>query len=154
MVAKFYSDDPHRFGPGDEFMTDPDGRSLTVGRAHPMKGGHLVSFDGVSSRDDAESLRGQQLTIAMSARRSLDEDEFWQEDLVGLDVRDRAGATLGVVVAVVLGDAQDRLTVETPDGDRVDVPFVDALVPTVDPENGFLVVVEIPGLFGGPAGGE
>ncbi len=48
---------------------------------------------------------------------------------------------------VVLGDAQDRLTVETPQGRRADVPFVDALVPVVDAENGFVVVVEIPGLF-------
>ncbi len=147
MVAKFYSDDPHRFGPGDDFVTDPDGRTLEIERAQPMKGGHLVSFVGVESRDEAESLRGQRLTIALESRRALDAGEFWREDLIGLDVRDQAGVSLGRVVEVVLGDAQDRLTVETPQGRRADVPFVDALVPVVDAENGFVVVVEIPGLF-------
>lgn len=147
VVAKFYSDDPHRFGPGDELMTDPGGESLLIVRARPMKGGHLVTFEGSEDRNRAEALRGQRLTIPANARRTLADDEYWPEDLAGLEVRNEGGIAIGKVVKVVLGDAQDRLLVESLDGTQADVPFVDEFVPTLAIADGYLVVIEIPGLF-------
>ena len=44
------------------------------------------------------------------------------------------------------GAAQDLLLVATPNG-RVMVPFVSALVPTVDVEGGLVVIDAPPGLF-------
>ena len=59
------------------------------------------------------------------------------------------GEELGEVTDVEPGVAQDRLVVTTPDGDDVAVPFVEALVPAIDPEAGTVTLAPPGGLFPG-----
>ena len=105
--------------------------------------GLAVRFEGVSDRAAAEALRGTELAIDPSATE-LDEGEYWPADLIGLAAVGPDGEPLGEVVDVVYGP-QDRLVVETPDGHRAEVPFVDGLVG--DPAAGRIVVDAPAGLF-------
>lgn len=108
--------------------------------------GLLVRFDGCPDRTSAEALRGIALFVEAGERRTLGQDEFWPDELVGLEVRDPSGHRRGTVTAFMEGAAQDRLIVETPDG-PVEIPFVKALVPVVDVEEGFIVVEPVEGLI-------
>ena len=56
---------------------------------------------------------------------------------------------LGEVVDLEPGVAQDRLVVRTPDGERIAVPFVEALVPEIDPDAGTITLAPPGGLFPG-----
>lgn len=140
---------PARFQPGARFVTDePEPRPLvvrTVGRH--AKGALILGFEGITDRDAAEELRGANLTIPQSARRQLEEEEFWPEELEGLEVRSPGGRQLGWVTGVVFGEAQDRLALELLEGRNVEVPFVDELVKEVRIEEGFLVIEPIEGLL-------
>jgi 16S rRNA processing protein RimM len=138
-----------RFQPGARFVTDEaEPRPLvvqTVGRH--AKGALILGFEGITDRSAAEELRGANLTIPHSARRQLEEEEFWPEELEGLEVRSPEGARLGWVRGVVFGEAQDRLVLELVEGRNVEVPFVDELVREVRIEEGFLVIEPIEGLL-------
>lgn len=101
--------------------------------------GPEVAFEEVTDRPGAEAIRN--LEVFVHERRPLDEGEFWPEDLIGLEVRPGGGK----VAAIAYGLAQDRLVIER-DGTRFEVPFVDELVPTVDLVEGFVEVVDLPGL--------
>jgi 16S rRNA processing protein RimM len=140
---------PGRFQPGARFVTDEaEPRPLvvqTVGRH--AKGALILGFEGITDRSAAEELRGANLTIPHSARRQLEEEEFWPEELEGLEVRSPEGARLGWVRGVVFGEAQDRLVLELVEGRNVEVPFVDELVREVRIEEGFLVIEPIEGLL-------
>ena len=114
-------------------------RPYVVRALRPAHKGYQVAFEGVVDRTGADQIRN--LDVFVSERRSLGEQEFWPDQLIGLEVRPGGGT----VVAVVHGGAQDRLVVER-DGSRFEVPFVDELVPTVDVEAGHVEVVEIDGL--------
>ena len=103
------------------------------------KKGHEVAFAEIVDRTAAEAIRGSDVFV--SQRRELADHEFWPDQLVGLDVRPAGGK----VVEVIHGPAQDRLVIER-GSDRFEVPFVDALVPEVDLEEGFVVLEEIEGL--------
>lgn len=150
VVVRSLSDDPDRFRVGARFATDDAEHPwLTVIAAVPHHDGLLIAFDGITGRNEAEELRGTTLLIDRAARRDLDEDEFWPEDLVGLDVVDASGSPLGEVVDVVLGAAQDRVVVKTTDGGIVEVPLVAALAPEIDLEAGTIVVDPPEGLFVG-----
>jgi 16S rRNA processing protein RimM len=92
----------------------------------------------------AEAIRGNDVMAV--ERRELGENEYWPEDLVGLDARDPDGKGLGKVSALVTGGAQDRLVIEG-EGTRFEVPFVTELVPDVDLAGGFVVVNPIEGLI-------
>jgi 16S rRNA processing protein RimM len=74
----------------------------------------FVGLDIARSREDAEELRGEIITIPEDQRRELDDDEWWPDQLVGLSVVDAEGGVRGEVIAIVEGVAQDRLVVSTP----------------------------------------
>lgn len=111
----------------------------TVRAVRRGKKGYQVAFVEVTDRAMAEEVRGNDVLVAQ--RRELGHNEFWPEDLVGLEVRPGGGT----VIAVTHGPSQDRLLIER-DGDQFEVPFVDELVPVVDTAAGFVEVAEIEGL--------
>lgn len=107
----------------------------------------LVRLAEVADRTAAELLRGTILVTDVSAdERAGDADDFWDRDLVGLTVRDHTGAEVGAVIAVHHLPAQDSLEIRTPSGNRM-VPFVEALVPTVDLAEGYCQLAEVGGLL-------
>lgn len=121
-------------------------RSLVVAHARTHGNTLLVGFDGVETRNDAEGLRGLELTVGIEERRSLEEGEYWPDDLIGLAVL-VGDDQVGEVVDVKPGEAQDRLVVRTPEGEVFEIPFVDELVPEVLPEEGKIVITPIEGLL-------
>jgi 16S rRNA processing protein RimM len=124
------SDDPHRFDPGS-LLVHADGTRLVVEGSHVHKGDRLlVKFDGVDSRDAAELIRGP-VYVSGDQRRSLEEGEYWPEDLVGCRVLTVAGDEVGQIADVVEGPAQDLISVD--DGGRTFlVPLVKEIVVEVD----------------------
>ena len=139
------TDNPERFVPGAAIETD-SGRVLTVRTVRSSEAVLLVSFVDVNDRDAAESLRGLKLSIDPSERRTLSVDEFWPEDLIGLEVRDPFGEAIGSIKAVDADSPQSRLTIATPQGDFI-VPLVTALVPEINLAGRYLVVEPIEGLL-------
>ena len=148
------TDEPERrFAPGTALRAQPPRGSafgvspLRVARTRWHQSVLLATFEEISDRSAAEAARG----VVLHAEISLDEspadpDEYYDHQLVGLTAYDEEGALLGEVTGLVHGAAQDLLTIRTPDGREPLVPFVRALVPTVDLEGRRLVVADRPGL--------
>jgi 16S rRNA processing protein RimM len=145
VTVRVLPDGPGEFRSGVVFQLS-DGASLAVRSAAPYRDrGYILAFDGIDDRTTAERLRGLVLHVHAEDRRTLDDDEYWSDDLVGLTAVGPDGAVLGRVSGVDFGDAQDRLVVTTPDGTEVLVPFVDPIVGEVGTET---VVIDPPdGLF-------
>lgn len=143
------TDDPDaRFAAGSVLGTDPDRGPLTVANRRRSGGVLLLRFEGIEDRDAAEALRGTSLTVpAETLPESDDPDEFYDHQLIGLAVRDPSGQDLGTVVEVWHPPASPVLLVRRPDGSDEAVPFVRALVPTVDLAQSYLVVDPPEGMF-------
>lgn len=151
VVRGLVADIRDKLAPGSVVFTDEESpRSLTVSSVADTKDDYRVSFNSIDNRNDADALRGVQLTVPASQRRSLDDGEWWPEDLVGCEVVDVDDQPVGLVHEVVLAVAQDRLVVVAPDGSRAEIPFVDALVPEVDVANDRIIVDLPDGLFETP----
>ncbi len=147
VIVRVLGDEVEQFGVGCNLATDSEKHpELTVVSAHPHREGLLVAFEGVTDRNESETLRGASFLIALEDRRSLDDDEFWPEQLIGLQVVDPAGVRLGVIAELVSGGPQDRLMVETEQGIFA-VPFVAAIVRSVDIAAGLAVVDAPAGLL-------
>jgi len=138
------SDDPRRFEPGAELIHS-GGRTLVVERARPHRDRFLVKFEGVSSREAAEELRGT-LYVSAGEARDLEEGEFWERDLIGCEVLDTMDTPLGEVTGVLPGAAQDLLELKTQAGTRL-VPLVEEFVVEIDPSRGRIVLDPPEGLF-------
>ncbi len=115
----------------------------------------LVKFEEVTDRNAAEAARGALLYVQVSAAESPDDpEEFYDHQLVGLAVEDTDGTAIGVLTEVLHNAGQDLLVIRSGDGSEgreVLVPFVTALVPTVDVAAGRIVVADRPGLVSGVA---
>ncbi len=150
VFIKSLSDDPDRFTPGASFGTSSSVRPrITMASVSPHKDGFVVALEGVHDRTTAEALAKSTLTVTAGERRQLDDDEFWPDELTGLPAVHVDGTDLGTVDGVVFGASQDRLSVATPDGTTVEVPFVAAIVVevtadgvTIDPPSGLFASLE------------
>lgn len=102
----------------------------------------LVAIEGVADREAAQALRGTRLYLERSRLpEPEDPEEFYVADLVGLAVENAAGERLGRVSFVADHGAGPVLEVTPDQGPVFDLPFVRAVVPTVDIAGGRVVVV-------------
>jgi 16S rRNA processing protein RimM len=122
--------------------------SLTVLHSRRHQSRLLVTFAEVEDRTSAEALRGLSLVVPIDPDEApADPEEFYDHQLIGLEVLTTDGDTVGEVSDVVHGTAQDLLAVRTSDGREVLVPFVAALVPVVDVRSRRVEVADRPGLL-------
>ncbi len=149
VTVEVRTDDPDlRFVPGAVFATEPPSRGpVTITRVHWHGTTLLLGLDGVDSREAAEAVRNTELLVGVADLPEIeDPDSFYDHQLVGLTARLTDGSELGEVTAV-RHEAQDLLVVRRSDGGEALVPFVTAIVPTVDLAGGYLVVDPPEGLL-------
>ncbi|HZZ31522.1 MAG TPA: ribosome maturation factor RimM [Phenylobacterium sp.] len=115
------------------------GLTLVGGRV--AKGGVVARAQEVTTRDEAEALRGLKLYIPRASLPEPDEDEFYVADLVGIEVRSLEGDVLGRVRSVRDFGAGDLLEVDPAAGESWWLPFTREAVPEVRMADGFLVAV-------------
>src|ERR671911_3235092 len=128
VVVMLHTDRPERTAPGAVLRTGD--RTLIVASARPHQGRWLVRFEGITDRNGAEELRGA--TLVGEPLDDPGEGRIWVHELVGEEVRDVRGNTLGRVTGVEANPAHDLLVLD--DGTLVPYVFV------VDQQPGVLVV--------------
>lgn len=129
-------------------LTDEAGRSYELTLGTPVKGGFAARLSGVTSKEAADALRGVRLFAPRERLPTLPDDEFYHADLIGLEVVDTGGVSLGRVRAVLDHGAGDLLEIAPPGQSRtVLVPFTHAIVPTVDIAAGRIVADPPDGLI-------
>ena len=103
------------------------------------QGHYLVaSLEGVEDRDMAQGLRGMEIAVPRAELPAADEDEYYWNDLVGLEVVNAEGVGLGRVSGLLETGSHDVLRVEA-ERERL-IPFADPIVLRVDLEAGRIVV--------------
>ncbi len=149
VTVEVRTDDPDlRFVPGAVLRTDPPERGpITIAGVHWHSGTLLLRLEGVDSREAAEAVRNTELVVPVAELPEIeDPDSYYDHQLVGLTAQLPDGAVLGEVTAI-LHEAQDLLVVRRSGGRDVLIPFVAAIVPTVDVAGGFVVVDPPEGLL-------
>jgi len=136
------SDRPDRFptlrrafvqAPGD------GAREIRVVGCRPHKGRFVLAIEGISTIDEAETMRGLELRIEENDLAVLPEGSYYHHQLRGLRVEDEAGTEMGVVDDVVETGAEARvLVVRGSEGETL-LPFAADFVRVVDLARGRLV---------------
>jgi 16S rRNA processing protein RimM len=98
-----------------------------------------IMFDGIGSREEAESVAGCRLYVTGSELHSLPGDRAYLHELIGLEVYDEQGGRIGVLADVLQMPASDVYEIDT-GGRKVLVPAVDDFVEEIDLEKGVMVL--------------
>jgi 16S rRNA processing protein RimM len=144
-----FTDQPdERYAAGSVLIAEPADRGpLTVVSSRWQGKRLVVLFEGVADRGGAQTLRGTDLFVGASQRPGLDDpDDFYDTDLIGLAAATVDGHPLGPVRDVVHAPAADYLVVEIEGRERL-VPFLAAMVPSVDIAAGTVVIDPPEGLL-------
>ncbi|WP_213001516.1 ribosome maturation factor RimM [Winogradskya consettensis] len=164
VLVTVRTDDPEaRFSAGSTFATEvPRDRRVNAAPAHATppagvayqvpgkltleslrwhQGKIIAQFEGVHDRNIAEALRGVMLQIdSAEIPAPTDPDEFNDHQLAGLAVVDLDGVELGRVDRIDHAPSSDLIVLKKAAGGTALIPFVSAMVPTVDLAAGRIVV--------------
>jgi 16S rRNA processing protein RimM len=94
----------------------------------------LMRLAGVSSVEDAESLRGYTLCVPRQALPELEEGEYYHADLIGLEAFE-GSKSIGKVVDVLDYPSAECLKIQRPGG-FLEVPMLPRWLDRVDIEGG------------------
>ncbi|MFF0106514.1 ribosome maturation factor RimM [Streptomyces hirsutus] len=150
VTVEVRTDEPElRLGPGAVLATDPASAgplTIETGRVH--SGRLLLRFEGVRDRTGAEALRNTLLIAEIDPdEQPEDEGEYYDHQLIDLDVVTRDGQQVGRITEIAHLPTQDLFVVERPDGSEVLVPFVEQIVTEIDLEEQRAVIDPPPGLI-------
>ena len=135
VLVDFWTDRvSERITPGAELRTERGVLVVKAGAKHQQR--YIVSFEGTTTREQAEALRG----LVLSAPGLDDDDAIWIDELFNAQVYDQDGILRGKVIEVEENPASDILILDT--GFLVPLAFV------VEVEANTRIDIEAPkGLF-------
>ncbi|MFP8906371.1 ribosome maturation factor RimM [Streptomyces atacamensis] len=150
VTVEVRTDEPEvRLAPGAVLATDPASAGpLTIESGRVHSGRLLLRFAGVRDRTAAEALRNTLLIAEVDPEETPeDPDEYYDHQLIDLDVVTRDGTPVGRIEEIAHLPHQDLLVVRRADGGEVLVPFVGEIVPEIDLEGQRAVIDPPPGLI-------
>ena len=123
-------DDIENYAP---LFTENGDKSFEIVITGRLKNGFAARLSGVVKKEQADDLKGTKLFVPRDRLPSLQEDEFYYSDLIGMIVYDTGGNEIGKVQAVLNHGAGDLLEINGANLKMsVIIPFTKEVVPTVD----------------------
>ena len=144
VKVEVMTDFPDRFSALEEVHIDGCPVSIEKSRWH--KGKVIIKLATVDSIEAAEKLRGRFLEIPQSKLRPLPEDQYYQFQLMGLEVCTTDGKLLGQIADILPTGSNDVYVVHGEQGELL-IPAIEGVVKSVELETGRVIVELIEGLL-------
>jgi 16S rRNA processing protein RimM len=140
--VKSLTGDPRAIGAYGPLTNKGRTRAFAFESLRSLKDDMLVArVAGVSTREAAEALKNVEIFARRDQLPPPDEDEFYYDDLVGLEAVDVEGARFGRVISLMNHGAGDVLEIARADGgETLLLPFTKSVAPRIDFDAGRIVV--------------
>jgi 16S rRNA processing protein RimM len=106
----------------------------------------LLWLDGIESREQAETLRGAEIALPLSAVSPLPEGTYYWWQILGMRVVSDEGQELGQVDEILETGANDVYAVRDLTGAELLIPAIESVILDVDLQAGEITVHLLPGL--------
>lgn len=139
------TDFPERFEPGEVVYIS--------GEPHPIENSNwqkdvvIITLAGVDTPEAAAKLRRKTLDIPASELRELPEGQYYQFDIIGMEVQTVDGSILGKVTDI-LNCGNDVYVVKAAGKKEVLIPATKDVVKSIDLKSKKMVIEPIEGLLG------
>jgi 16S rRNA processing protein RimM len=132
-----YAESLSVFSPGSSILVrDLLGRetSYEINWVKPHTGIPLISFKGITNRDQAKALVGGQLFIRQSELPELDENTYYWADLIGIEVYTTTDQFLGRIESILETGSNDVYVVKKHETEVL-IPALESVVLEIDLEH-------------------
>lgn len=123
----------------------PTAEPWTVENVRLHKDAALFKLIDCDDRTAAEALRGALVQIALEDAVPLEEDEYYEHQIVGMTVLEEDGTRLGKVSEIISTGANDVFVVVGPEGELL-IPAIESVILEIDLDADRMVVHLLEGL--------
>jgi len=139
---RYYNEDRDQFYSYASLYLNKDGKQtkLSPTEVRFSKGFFYVKFEGFNSPEKSSFLVNEELCVREEDLPSLDNDEYYDYQLIGLNVVNYKNYLIGTVTGVIHTCVQDIMVVTGKE--EMLVPMVEGLISKIDLKDSFIVVNE------------
>jgi 16S rRNA processing protein RimM len=121
-------------------------QEFVIDNIKSLRGRIGLKLEGINSEEEASVWTGADVLMDRERLEPLDNDEFYHFQIEGAEVCDPKGAPIGVVKHLAEFPGNHVMIVETEDKE-VMIPFVKAIVKSIDVDGKRIVISAIEGLL-------
>lgn len=147
MRMAILTDFPERLQPGMRVFLGEEYRPIKLRSARPHQGVLLVAFEGYPDRTAVEELRSEMVSVLSSEIPPLPEGEYYQHQLLGLQVFTEDGDLLGSLTEILETGANDVYVIQDDANREILLPALDETILEIDLPAGKMRVHLLPGLI-------
>ena len=143
------TDDPNRFKSLKHVLLDTgrEKKSLEVQGVKFFKQFVILKFKGIDNINDIERYKRCPLLVTRENAVSLEEDEYFVADMIGMKVITEDGTEFGTLSDVMETGANDVYVIDSKEHGEVLMPAIKECVLNVDMESGIITVHLMNGLI-------
>jgi 16S rRNA processing protein RimM len=147
VLLAVMTDFPERIQPEAAFFLGDNYLPVTLASVRQHNKGKLVRFEGYETREDVDGLQNKGLFVRAEDLPNLPEGEYYQHQLVGLQVVSDQGQVLGTVRELIETGANDVFVVHTTEGKELLLPDIEEVILDIDLEKKIITVHLLEGLI-------
>lgn len=114
-------------------------RQIAVSECREHGASLIARFEGCEDRDQASAYRGSEIGVRRADLPEAGPNEYYQDDLIGLEVVNAKGERLGAVTGILDSGGHPVLRVGANKGERL-LPAVPSVIRSVDLRAGIVQV--------------
>ncbi|MGY3782555.1 ribosome maturation factor RimM [Gemella taiwanensis] len=122
-------------------------KEVTVESYRTHKNNLLVKFVGIDSIEEAEKLKNLQIKIDSENIGELEENEFYFHEIIGCEVFDENGKSLGEISEILTPGANDVWVIKSQNGKEILIPYIEDVVKKIDVKNKKIDIEVMEGLI-------
>ena len=122
-------------------------KEVTVESYRTHKNNLLVKFVGIDSIEEAEKLKNLQIKIDSDNIGELEENEFYFHEIIGCEVFDENGKSLGEISEILTPGANDVWVMKSQNGKEILIPYIEDVVKKIDVEHKKIDIEVMEGLI-------
>jgi len=130
------------------FIKGQDFNKIQIEKTRFASGFVFVKFKGIDTRSEAENIKNCGLYITEDELYPLNNDEYYQHQLIGLKVFSEEGKLLGKITDIEIYPGSDVYCVTTEKNTTHLIPSVKEFIKEVNIKSGKMIVHAADGLFG------
>ncbi len=117
---------------GKCFTEESGNKTLNITLKNPMGKYILAQIEGINTREDAKNIKCSLYVPRETLPEIKSDDEYYIEDLIGLNVIDEHSKTIGKIIGVPNFGAGELLEIKPKSGESYFVPFQDEFITDIN----------------------
>lgn len=108
-------------------------KRYTIVKSAVRQGYWYITFEGIDSMEQAETLRNQAIAVPFASVEKLPSDSFYHFELIGFDVVGPDRQSIGKVSRILTHPAVDSLVIEN--SEPKIIPLAESIIEKIDKES-------------------